>query len=255
MIDIHCHFLPGVDDGPRTLAEAVAMVEMAVSDGITGMVATSHCNDRYRYSLERNRKLLSELSAVVGARVALALGCDLHLSYENLQVLLAGDRSYTINQGPYVLVEFADYAIPPQLVDILHQLRLKGLIPVVTHPERNPLLRRDLSRLRQLVAMGCPVQVTAGSLLGQFGPAARQTVEELLCQQMVHVVASDAHDTKHRPPRLSEARDAVARAFGEEQAGALFRDNPRAVVDGTPLPYFPEPVASRRKRGFSFFGR
>ncbi|MFQ5817766.1 MAG: tyrosine-protein phosphatase [Terriglobia bacterium] len=255
MVDIHSHILPGVDDGARTLEEAVGMVQIAADDGTTCIVATPHCNDRYPYSLEQNRRLLSELSAAVGTRMGLALGCDFHLSYENLQALLAGNRTYTINQGPYLLVEFTDYAIPPQLADTLHQLRLQGLIPIVTHPERNPLLQRGLGLLGKLIAMGCPVQVTASSLLGRFGSPARQSVEELLRRQMVHLVASDAHDTEHRPPRLSAACADVARNFGRERADALFRDNPRAVVEGNALPYFPEPVARERKRRFSFFRR
>jgi protein-tyrosine phosphatase len=255
MVDIHTHILPGVDDGARTLEEAVAMVELAASDGTTCLVATPHCNDQYPYAQEQNRKLLAEVRAAVGEGVRLVLGCDLHLSYENLQAVLAGEGSYTINQGPYLLVEFANYAIPPQLVETLHQVRVKGLIPIITHPERNPLLQeRGLTLLRPLIAMGCPVQVTAGSLLGRFGRLAQQSAEALLSHQMVHLVASDAHDAKRRAPRLSEACAAVERAYGAERARALFRDNPQAVVDGKPLPYFAEPVARKRKRWFSLFG-
>lgn len=256
MVDIHTHILPGVDDGARTLEEAVAMVEMAARDGTTCLVATPHCNDRYPYRREENLRVLSELKQGTGGRVELALGCDVHLSYENLQPLLAGDRSYTINQGPYLLAEFADYAIPPPLIETLHELRLKGFIPIITHPERNPILqRRGLSLLRQLVAMGCPVQVTAGSLLGHFGSAARRMVEELLRCQMVHIVASDAHDLKERPPRLSEAYTVVARAVGQEPAQALFGSNPRAVVAGEALPFFPEPAGPPRRRWFDFLRR
>lgn len=253
MVDIHTHVLPGVDDGARTLEEAVAMVEMAAADGTTCLVATPHCNDAYPYSLEQNRKLLAELRAATRAAIELTLGCDFHLSYENLQAVLTGDRRHTINQGPYLLVEFADYAIPPHIVETLHQLRLKGIIPIITHPERNPLLQRHgLPLLRQLIAMGCPVQVTGGSLTGRFGPHAQKAAEELLRHQMVHLVASDAHDTRDRTPRLSEAASALERTHGAGLVRALFRDNPAAVVAGQPLPYFPEPLASTRKRPFPF---
>lgn len=254
MVDIHTHILPGVDDGAATFEEAVAMVEVAASDGTTCMVATPHYNDRYPYSVEQNRKLLAELAAAVGGRMELGLGCDFHLSYQNMQAVLAGDRSYTINQGPYLLVEFADYAIPPQLPDLLHQLRLQGLIPIITHPERNPILqRRGLDLLRKLIAMGCPVQVTAGALLGRFGERAQRAVETLLQNEMVHLVASDAHGVERRAPRLSQAYAEVERSFGSDRARALFRDNPRAVVDGEPLPHFPEPAAPERRRWFNFF--
>jgi protein-tyrosine phosphatase len=255
MVDIHTHILPGVDDGARTLEEAAAMVELAAADGITCLVATPHCNDRYPFAAERNRQLLAEVAAATGGRVELRLGCDFHLSYENVQAVLGRDRRYTINDGPYLLVEFADYALPPQLVDTLYQFRLRDLIPVITHPERNPLLQRDSALLRPLVAMGCPVQVTAGSLVGRFGRAAQEAVERLLRRQMVHLVASDAHDTQHRPPRLSPARALLEQHFGAERAQALFVDNPRAVVAGAALPYLPEPVEPPRKRRFSFFRR
>ena len=255
VVDIHTHILPGVDDGAESLEEAVEMVTMAAADGTSAMVATPHCNALYSFARERNEKLLAELRDAVGARMELALGCDFHLSYENLQAVLAGNRSHTVNRGPYLLVELADYALPPQLAESLHQLRVQSLIPIITHPERNPLLqRRGIKLLRQLIAMGCPLQITAGSLLGHFGRPARRMARELLQNEMVHVVASDAHDAKNRTPRLSEAYALVEQSFGAARAQALFADNPRAVTDGKQLPYRPEPAPPRRKRRFIFFG-
>ncbi len=230
------------------------MVELAAADGITQIVATPHCSDTYPYSLERNRTQLAALRTAAGARVTLVLGCDFHLSYENLQALLAEPHTYTINQGPYLLVELANYAIVPQLADILHQLRLKGLIPVVTHPERNPLLqRRSLKLLQQFVAMGCPVQVTAGSLQGHFGKDAQAAVERLLRHQLVHLVGSDAHNVTRRPPQLSTAYAVVEQNYGVRVAAALFRDNPSAVIRGASLPYLPEVTEPRPKRRFWSF--
>ncbi len=254
MVDIHTHILPGVDDGAESLEEAVAMVAIAAADGTSAMVATPHCNALYPFMREKNEKLLAELRDAVGVRMELALGCDFHLSYENLQAVLAGDRSHTVNRGPYLLIELADYALPPQVAESLHQLRVQGLVPIITHPERNPLLqRRGMKLLRQLIAMGCPLQITGGSLLGQFGEAAKRMAQELLENEMVHVVASDAHDAKNRPPRLSEAYAAVAKGCGVARAQALFSDNPRAVTEGKQLPYCPEPAPPRRRR-FIFFG-
>ena len=138
-------------------------------------------------------------------------------------------------------MEFAEYGIGPQIAQKLHQLRVRGLVPIVTHPERSRLLSEgDFRLLRQLIGMGCSVQVTAGSLSGRFGTRAQEVAHRLFKAQMVHLVASDAHDTERRPPRLSEAR-------------AVFVDNPRAVVEGEPLPYSPEPVFALRKKRFLFF--
>jgi protein-tyrosine phosphatase len=253
MVDIHSHFLPGLDDGAETVDEAVAMIEMAAADGTTHLVGTPHCNDRYEFSLERNRALLAELQARAGGRITLLSGCDFHLSYENVQAALADPHTYAVNQGTYLLTEFDNFSIAPQMVDVFYQLRGAGLVPIVTHPERNPLLQKSGTKLlRKLAEMGCPIQVTAGSFLGRFGPAARAAAEELLRQRLVHLVASDAHDTEKRPPRMSEARAWMEKKHGAELAQALFVDNPRAVVESQALPYFPEPASPQKKR-FWFF--
>ncbi|MDA2914405.1 exopolysaccharide biosynthesis protein [Acidobacteriia bacterium AH_259_A11_L15] len=250
MIDIHSHFLPGLDDGAKSVEEAVAMIEMAAGDGTTHLVGTPHCNDRFAFSPERNRALLGELQERVGNGVVLLSGCDFHVSYQNLERVLTEKATYTLNQGTYLLTEFANYGIAPQTLNIFHRLRLNELVPIITHPERNRLLREKL--LRRLVGMGCPVQITAGSLTGRFGAEAQQAAERLLTERLVHFVASDAHDTRRRPPRLSRARARVAAKWGEEVARALFVENPRAALDSRPLPYFPEP-AQKRKRRFWFF--
>ncbi|HXE76434.1 MAG TPA: CpsB/CapC family capsule biosynthesis tyrosine phosphatase [Candidatus Xenobia bacterium] len=253
MIDIHSHFLPGLDDGARTVEEARAMIEMAIGDGITHLVATPHCNDRYPFSLERNLALLEELRPRAPASITLLSGCDFHLSYENVQAALAEPRAFTINQGTYLLTEFDNFSIAPQMVDVFYQLRAAGLVPVITHPERIPILQKtDTRLLRRLAAMGCPIQVTAGSLTGCFGPVAKEMTQRLFREQLVHLVASDAHDTDDRPPRLSEARALVEKEYGAELAEALFVDNPRAAIESQPLPYFPEATEPKKKR-FWFF--
>lgn len=257
MVDIHSHFLPGLDDGAKTVEDSLAMIEMAAADGTTHLVGTPHCNAKYKFSLERNRALLAELQARVGSRIRLLSGCDFHLSYENLQQALADKSPFTINQGDYLLAEFSDYALAPNTFELLHNLRLHGIFPIITHPERNPLLHeRGLKFLARLVEMECPVQVTAASFTGRFGRRAQEFAEELLAHRLVHIVASDAHDTRDRPPRLSPAREAVAALAGEDVARALFVENPRAVIDNCPLPYLPTPAVppkrQRRKR-FWFF--
>ncbi len=257
MVDIHSHFLPGIDDGADNLETAVAMVEMAAADGTTHLVGTPHCNASYRFSPEKNHELLEAVRARVRKSITLLTGCDFHLSYENIQRALADKAPFTINGGDYLLAEFSDYGIAPHTLDIFHQLRLHGVIPIITHPERNPLLHERGSRyLQQLVAMGCPLQITAASLTGRFGRRAQEFAEHLLARGLVHLVASDAHDTQDRVPKLSPARAAVTEKFGTEVAQALFVENPRAVIESRPLPYWPdiaEPVAPRKKKRFWFF--
>lgn len=253
MVDIHSHFLPGLDDGARTVEDAVAMIEMAAADGTTHFVGTPHCNDRYEFSLERNRALLEELRARTRAPITLLSGCDLHLSYDNVQAALAEPRTFAIHQGTYLLTEFDNFSIAPQMVDVFYQLRGAGLVPIITHPERIPILQKSGTKLlRQLAAMGCPIQVTAGSLTGRFGRMAKEVAGQLFRERLVHLVASDAHDTDDRPPRMSEARALVEKDYGADLAQALFVENPRAVIDSQPLLYFPEAAEPKTKR-FWFF--
>jgi protein-tyrosine phosphatase len=260
MVDIHCHILAGMDDGAASIEESVEMAEMAIADGITHVVATPHANGEYRFDPEVIRQRREELQARLGDRLQLATGCDFHLSYENLQDVRNNTTKYTISQKSYLLVEFADFAIPPGMDDALHQLHLQGLLPIITHPERNRLIRSQPDRLRRWLHQGCSVQITAQSLLGRWGEGTKKQVEEWMDAEMVHFFASDAHNTTQRPLRLKETYEIVAQRWGEPRAQALFHDNPLAAFEGRPLPYEPEqppverrPAQPTRRKRFIFF--
>jgi protein-tyrosine phosphatase len=242
VIDIHCHILAEVDDGPKSWDIAEEMCRMAVADGIEHIVATPHANHRYHYDREYLSGVVDYLRHLVGAAPRLSLGCDFHLSYENLQDAMARPQRYTIEGSNYLLVELSNYSIPPQLDDYFTQLGVKGITPIITHPERNPILQRKPQRILQWIELGCAVQVTASALTGAWGERVWRAAEWLLKRDAVHVLATDAHDTKHRAPLLSAARHAAAEMCGGDVARALVDDNPRAIVNGKPLPYFPEPV-------------
>ncbi len=258
MVDIHSHILYGLDDGSETLEESVQMAEMAIADGITHIVATPHANAEYEFRPELIRERLAALQAKLGERVQLAAGCDFHLSFENLRDIETHKTKYTLNQKNYLLVEFADFSIPPGIDDSLHALQLAGLSLIVTHPERNALIRHQPERLWRWMRQGCFVQLTAQSLLGRFGREAARCAEEWLKADRVHFFASDAHDLKGRPPLLREAYDVVAKLRGEGIAKALFEENPLAAFEGRPLPYRPEPPAeesgaTQKRKRFLFF--
>lgn len=264
MIDIHCHMLPGLDDGAETFEIACAMAEMAVMDGITHVIATPHACQAYIFSPDLVRARRNEIQARFVGRLAIATGCDFHLNFENLRDIREDPTRYTLNQGNYLLVEFADFSIPPSLDQALHELQLQGLHPVITHPERNPLIRSQPGRLSRWLRQGCYVQVTGQSLLGRFGKAAQEVAEQWLDAGAVHFLASDAHNTTTRPLRLKETFDHVAKARGEDIARALLVENPLAAFEGRPLPWVPEladdakggghsPLAPRRRKRFWFF--
>lgn len=242
VIDIHCHILPEVDDGPKTWDVAVEMCRMAAADGITHTVATPHANDRYAYDRAYLSDLLSQLREKVGSTLQFSLGCDFHLSYENLERVLDQPHDYTIGETNYLLIELSNYSIPTQLADCFRRLGDRGLTPILTHPERNPILQQTPQRVLEYADQGCLVQVTASSLTGFWGERPEIVARWLLDRSAVHILATDAHETRRRVPVLSEARDVVARLLGAEYADALVEGNPGAIVKGMPIPYCPRPV-------------
>jgi len=247
MIDIHCHILPGLDDGAKTLEMAAAMAEMAIEDGITHVIGTPHAHPEFTFETAAIDERCAELQRMFEGRLVLATGRDFHLSYENLSDIRLNPARYTLNQKNYLLVEFADYSIPPSLDQALHTLQLAGLNPIVTHPERNPLIRAQPDRLFKWLQQGCYAQVTAQSLMGQFGRSAQETSQEWLAAGGVHFIASDAHNITTRPLRLKDTYEWVSKTHGEHVAQALMTDNPLAVFEGRPLPFVPEPNAERAR--------
>src|SRR5512146_2651254 len=161
MVDIHSHILPEVDDGAANWEMAVAMCRMAADDGLDHMVATPHANDDYAYDRERYQELLLRLQEATGRRPKLSLGCDFHLTFENLQDVLVRPERYVIAQTSYLLIELSDYTAPRQAVQHISRLLEAGLHPILTHPERNAMLQREPKTVLDWAELGCIVQVTA----------------------------------------------------------------------------------------------
>ena len=256
MVDIHCHLLPGLDDGPESMEESVQMAEIALADGITHVAATPHANHEFSFDLERNLCVCRELADRLHGRLQLATGCDFHLSYENIEAAGESPQRFAVNQKNYLLVEFADFALPPSLDDALRLLQSAGLRLIITHPERNPLVRAAPERLLAWIESGCYAQITAQSLAGRFGSPAQRAALQFLERNWVHFVASDAHSRHSRPPLLRKAYEQVASLHGPETAQALFCENPQAAWNGEPLPHVsepqPVPAAAPRRRFFFF---
>lgn len=255
MVDIHSHILPGLDDGPSEFDISLNMVRMAQESGTTDIVATPHANASYRYDPAVIVERIAELQSAVGDGIKIHRGCDFHLSPQNLQFAAREPSRFSINGLSYLLVEFPEVSLFQGIEQVFSTLMHAGLTPIVTHPERNEHLAADIPRLRRWVERGIPLQVTAQSVVGKFGPKAAQWCLQLLNEGLVHFVASDAHDLVHRPARLSEARDFLVNQFGEEYAEMLVEVHPRAVIDGQPLeiqPFPPQP--KKRRKWFSFGG-
>ena len=256
MIDVHCHILPGLDDGAADIQESLAMAQAAIEDGWTHIVATPHSSSQYAFNYARVRQLHEQLQRLIGDRLALATGCDFHINLENLDALRADAPRFCINQRSYLLVEFSEFSIPPTMNHTLHEMQLMGLRPVITHPERNAILQGQPGKLAAWVQIGCFVQVTAGALTGGFGAKSRDYAMRWIGEGLVHFVASDAHNMSWRPLRLLPAYDVVRERFGEEKARALFIENPLAAFEGRELPHVPDIALEEkpvRKKRFLFF--
>ena len=244
MVDLHHHLLPGLDDGSPDLTTSVAMARSAAADGITHVVCTPHVNHRYSFDPAVIATRIAELRAALqreGVGLTLGLGCDFHLSYDNVQDALSLPRKYTINGGDYLLIELPDFGISINIAETFYQLRMAGMIPILTHPERNPTLQRDLDRIAKWVRSGLLLQVTAGSITGRMGKPAERMAHKLLANRWAHFISTDAHNLTSRQPQLSAARDLVARRYSSAYAELLCTHNPLAVFDSRPLAEQEEP--------------
>ena len=235
MIDIHSHVLFGLDDGARTLEDSVAMARMAAEHGTTDLVATPHANLAFRFEPQRIAERIAQVREATGGVLRLYTGCDFHLSFDNIQDALEHPHKYTINQQSYLLVEFSELIIFKNMEEIFSRLNAARMIAVITHPERNGLLRQRLEKIAAWVDQGARVQLTAQSLTGGFGPRAQAFSRELLDRRLVHVVASDGHDCEQRPPVMDQARAWLEKHYGGMVAEMLCVTNPGAALAGTPM--------------------
>lgn len=257
MIDIHTHILPGCDDGAASAFDALAMCDRALADGVHQVCATPHTQDGV-YSVTaaqvlRNVDLLNRHLAGHGRELTIFPGSELHVSRDILSHLEQG-RALTLNGSRYLLLELPALELLFDVVDLVRELRLKGLVPVIAHPERNLAIQHRPSILYRLVANGALAQVTAMSLTGGFGSRTQDTAERLVRHYLVHVIASDAHSAASRPPVLSPAVRHAASLLGNAQtAQAMATTTPEAILQDARI-HPPEPVPFVKKKKRRFFG-
>jgi len=231
--DIHCHILPGLDDGPKAIQESLRMLEIARGDGIKVIAATPHMMDGvHNVSPDSIAEALNQLNGLLPDGPKVVSGADIRICIDLIGKVERGELPL-INGGNYFLLEMPSYGIPPlpELKNLVANLKMRRFVPVITHPERNFVLAENLSIMAELRKMGALFQVTAGSIVKAFGPFAQKSSLKMLKKGLVDVVSTDAHDPEKRPPILSRAYNFVADKFGAEMAFKLFSENPLKIIE------------------------
>jgi protein-tyrosine phosphatase len=237
IVDIHCHFLPNVDDGPTTWEESLEMARIAYQDGIRVAVTTPHFIQGTRWEPdsaviknkveELNRKLI-----VNEIPLTILPGMEIGIS-ENLSELLSAGRILTLGEGNFILLEIPFISLPYGIEEIIFNLKTIGVSPILAHPERNKEIQKSPSRVKELVSAGAFVQVTAGSACGYFGESARRCLFDLAKQGVIHAVASDAHNSHARPPLVTEGLRVLEESIGIDEVKILIGNAKRFIGNGS----------------------
>ncbi len=245
MIDLHCHILPGIDDGAPDLSVSLEMARIALADGIAMTACTPHIYpglfenraEGIRHAIEGLRRALAEADLPL----ILTEGADIQLVPELIAGLQRGTHP-TLHGTRYFLFEPPHHTVPVRFHESIHDSLSSGYVPVITHPERLTWLDDEhYPWFVQAARQGAWIQVTAGALTGRFGRTPKYWGERMLEEGLVHILATDSHDTRHRPPLLAEGRDAAARWVGDAEADRLVNDRPQAIIDNRAPADIPPP--------------
>ena len=240
MIDLHCHYLPGIDDGAQTLEESLALARAAVADGITHAVMTPHVHvgvfENRAPGIEQAVARLRDALTQNDIPLQISAGGEVRIGPELIELLAAGSLPFlgVFKQQRVLLLELPHGQVPVGADRFTAWLRKQGVLPLIAHPERNKDVMRNLAKLDPFIEQGCLLQVTAGSLVGSFGEVAQRRARELLDRGDIFALATDAHNLQNRPPMLTAARAFVAADAGDAVADTLTKRNPLAVLVAAP---------------------
>jgi protein-tyrosine phosphatase len=247
MIDLHCHILPGLDDGAANLSVSTEMAKAFVADGVSVVACTPHIlPGLYHNSGPQIRRVTTNLQQYLdskGIPLRLVTGADNHITPSFVAELKSG-HLLSLADTRYVLVEPPHHIAPPRMEELFFSLLVAGYVPILTHPERLTWIQSHYQVIQRLVHAGVWMQVTAGSLTGGFGRNARYWGERMLDEGCVHLLATDAHDVSRRPPNLSQAREFAAERLGDTEAQHLVVTRPEGVLRNDFPSNLPQPASS-----------
>jgi protein-tyrosine phosphatase len=252
MIDIHSHILPGIDDGAKTVKDSVAMAKLAVQEGIHTIIATPHHkNGKYSNSKDTILPIVEQLNKrFIEENISLTVlpGQETAINGDMLEDYQAGEI-LPLNQSQYVFVELPSNHVPRYTKQMLFDLQLKGLIPIIVHPERNSEIHERPDKLFELVEKGALAQLTAGSLCGKFGKKIKSFSEQLVEANLVHFIASDAHNVTSRAFHMIQAFETVRSKYGYDYA-EMFEENAELLVKGLNVyKEMPKPIKKKKFLG------
>lgn len=233
LIDIHCHIVPGVDDGARNLEEAARMLQQEYRNGVTAVIMTPHYRrgmfETPQEEIEKQYLKIWQMAQRSRSGMKVYLGCECHTSRELVEELKKGERP-TLAGSRYVLTEFSSLHEFDVLRRQIYELVAAGYIPIVAHAERYPCLLRDKNRVEELRALGAEIQLTASSVLGDEGWREKHFCRELLKKRWANYIASDAHDLKHRGVNLQQCAEFLTKTFGQRYTEQLMIRNPMKII-------------------------
>ena len=236
MIDLHSHFLPKVDDGPDTLEQSLDLARFAVENGITHSVLTPHIHpgryDNERLEIEIGVDKLQVALNRQGIPLDLSAGAEVRISAETIYMVAQEQIPFLGELDGYkiLLLEFPHDTIPVGSINLVQWLMAKDIRPLIAHPERNKDVMRDIEKITPFLEEGCLLQLTAASVAGNFGKEAETRARQMLENDWVYAIATDAHNIEHRPPDLASGRDAAAELVGMEKAMQLVEEHPRCII-------------------------
>ena len=255
MIDIHCHILPGIDDGAKTIDASIEMAEIAVQNGVKKIIATPHYIEGVGYTdKEHNQLVLDGLKrelTIRGIELEIFLGNEVYVSTDIVKLLEAGEIS-TLNNSRYILMELSMLDMPIYLENIIYNLKIKGINTILAHPERYAKVIEDPNIVYQLVNKGVYMQLNLPSLLGFYGEKVKTTAEILLRHNMIHFVGTDIHSPSRRSYQANLTKDTLSMYVDEATIDVLLNKNPQAILDNKEV-LIDEPKMYTKKNGLSRF--
>lgn len=235
MIDLHCHILPCIDDGAKNMEEAVKMAKIAEGEGITKIVATPHYVDQGDYpGREEVNKRISQFNEVLRKKnisVEILQGHEVYMTPDTPALIRKGLVN-TINNSHYLLMELPMFSKPFYAEEVILQLKLMGIIPIIAHPERYFYMMEEPNRLTRFIELGVLFQANSESISNPFNRRAKEIIDKLIANNMIHFVASDGHSPEYRRPTLKKAYETVMKLWGEKWARELFIENPQKIIEG-----------------------